>query len=67
MNKRLLIIEDNAQNFYMMRFLLEKNGFMVVGAETGPRGIELALTCDPVAILLDISCRAWMAMPLPPP
>lgn len=54
MNRRLLIIEDNAQNFYMMRFLLEKNGFTVVGAETGPRGIELALTCDPVAILLDI-------------
>ena len=54
MNKRLLIIEDNAQNLYMMRFLLEKRGFTVVGAETGPRGIELALTCDPVAILLDI-------------
>lgn len=54
MNRRLLIIEDNEQNFYMMRFLLEKNGFTVLGAETGPQGIELALTCDPAAILLDI-------------
>jgi two-component system, cell cycle response regulator DivK len=54
MNRRLLIIEDNAQNFYMMRFLLEKNGFTVLGAETGPQGIALALTCDPAAILLDI-------------
>ena len=54
MNKRLLIIEDNEQNFYMMRFLLEKNGFVVLGAEDGPKGIEMALTCDPLAILLDI-------------
>ena len=54
MNKPLLIIEDNAQNFYMMRFLLEKNGFTVVGAENGREGIEKALECNPKAILLDI-------------
>jgi CheY-like chemotaxis protein len=54
MNKPLLIIEDNAQNFYMMRFLLEKNGFTVVGAENGREGIEKALQCNPKAILLDI-------------
>ena len=53
-NKPLLIIEDNAQNFYMMRFLLEKNGFTVVGAENGREGIEKALQCNPKAILLDI-------------
>ncbi len=50
----LLIIEDNAQNFYLMRFLLEKNGFQVVGAETGRLGIEAALGSKPQAILLDI-------------
>jgi len=50
----LLIIEDNAQNFYMMRFLLEKNGFEVVGAETGRLGIEAAISNKPRAILLDI-------------
>lgn len=54
MNDRLLIIEDNEQNFYLMRFLLEKNGFTVVGAEDGRKGIEMALSCDPLAILLDI-------------
>jgi len=38
----------------MMRFLLEKNGFSIIGAEDGRQGIELALTCKPLAILLDI-------------
>jgi CheY-like chemotaxis protein len=50
----LLIIEDNEQNFYMMRFLLEKNGFTVIGAERGREGIEKALQYRPEAILLDI-------------
>lgn len=54
MNNRLLIIEDNEQNFYLMRFLLEKNGFTVFGAEDGRKGIEMALSCEPQAILLDI-------------
>ncbi len=54
MSDTLLIIEDNEQNFYMMRFLLEKNGFSVIGAENGRDGIEKALHCNPRAILLDI-------------
>lgn len=54
MNRRLLVIEDNEQNMYLMQFLLEKNGFEVVGADDGARGVEAALACDPLAILLDI-------------
>ena len=54
MNEQLLIIEDNPQNLYMMRFLLEKNGFCVIGAENGPDGVEMALRHRPQAILLDI-------------
>jgi len=54
MSRTLLIIEDNEQNFYMMRFLLEKNGFTVIGANTGREGIEKALRHHPEAILLDI-------------
>lgn len=50
----LLIIEDNEQNFYMMRFLLEKNGLRVIGADNGPKGIAQALHYKPQAILLDI-------------
>jgi len=54
MNNRLLVIEDNEQNMYLMRFLLEKHGFSVIAAEDGETGVALALQCDPLAILLDI-------------
>lgn len=54
MSRTLLIIEDNEQNFYLMRFLLEKSGFSVIGAENGKDGIEMALSHKPDIILLDI-------------
>ncbi len=54
MNRTLLIIEDNAQNLYMMRFLLEKHGFSVIEAMSGPEGIGKALQYRPHGILLDI-------------
>jgi CheY-like chemotaxis protein len=54
MNNTLLIIEDNEQNLYLMRFLLEKNGFTVIGAENGKEGVKIALNRKPLAILLDI-------------
>ncbi|MBU1105170.1 MAG: response regulator [Candidatus Riflebacteria bacterium] len=54
MAKTLLIIEDNEQNYYMMRYLLEKKGFKVIGAENGKLGVEAALQHKPDAILLDI-------------
>ena len=54
MRAPLLIIEDNDQNMYLMRFLLEKNGFAVIGAGNGRDGIEIALSHKPLAILLDI-------------
>ncbi len=54
MSGTLLLIEDNEQNFYLMRFLLEKNGFQVLGAASGREGIKMALLHKPLAILLDI-------------
>jgi two-component system, cell cycle response regulator DivK len=54
MSIQILIIEDNPQNLYMMRFLLEKQGFTVVTAESGLEGIKKALACKPRIILLDI-------------
>jgi CheY-like chemotaxis protein len=50
----VLIIEDNEQNLYLMRFLLEKNGFEVIDATTGLGGIEAACSQRPDIILLDI-------------
>ena len=54
MNPPILIIEDNEQNLYLMRFLLERHGFAVVSAPDGRQGIEMACTTTPLAILLDI-------------
>jgi two-component system, cell cycle response regulator DivK len=54
MSNTLLIIEDNEQNLYLMRFLLERNGFTILAAENGKIGIERALHHQPRAILLDI-------------
>lgn len=54
MSELLLVIEDNPNNFYLMKFLLEKHGYAVIGAENGQLGIELALARRPRAILLDI-------------
>lgn len=54
MNDQLLVIEDNANNFYLMKFLLERHGFSVIGAGNGRLGIELALERRPRVILLDI-------------
>jgi len=54
MKNTLLIIEDNEQNLYLMRFLLEKSGFGIIGASTGKEGIALALQHKPRGILLDI-------------
>lgn len=54
MNKRILLIEDNAQNRYLANFLLEARGWEMVHAEDGPAGVALAEQVDPVLILLDI-------------
>lgn len=52
--KRILVIEDNEQNLYLVRFLLEKDGFEVVEAREGREGIETAGRIVPDAVLLDI-------------
>jgi CheY-like chemotaxis protein len=54
MSDVILIIEDNEQNLYLMQFLLEKHGYTVTSAMTGPEGIRMANELLPRAILLDI-------------
>lgn len=54
MKKKILYIEDNEQNLYLVTFILEKNGYDVVAARDGQEGIESAKQCKPSLILLDI-------------
>ena len=54
MKAKILLIEDNPQNRYLARFLLEGRGHEVVHADTGPQALELAAKGRPDLILLDI-------------
>ena len=52
--KKILIIEDNEQNLYLISFILEKHGYEVLAAQDGQEGIDMALSIKPDLILLDI-------------
>ncbi len=54
MDRTILLIEDNAQNRYMLTFLLERSGYRVVSAADGSSGIEQARVLRPDLVLLDI-------------
>ena len=54
MKRTVLVIEDNEQNLYLVTFILENNGYEVVQARDGRKGIERAGQVIPALILLDI-------------
>lgn len=54
MKTKILIIEDNEQNMYMLSYLLESDNYEVIQAFSGKEGIEAAKTVVPNIILLDI-------------
>ena len=54
MEPKILVIEDNEQNLYLVTYILEARGYGVVQARDGRQGIELAGQIDPTLILLDI-------------
>ena len=54
MSPRVLYIEDNEQNLYLVTFILEAKGYEVFQARSGEEGLSLAEQCDPELILLDI-------------
>jgi len=54
MSEKILYIEDNEQNLYLITFILESHGYEVVQARDGREGIELATDVKPALILLDI-------------
>jgi len=54
MSARILCIEDNEQNFYLVSYILRARGHEVVWARDGKTGIDLALEAPWDLILLDI-------------
>lgn len=54
MTKRILVIEDQADNRRILRDLLGGSGFEVSEAENGRTGVNKAVTDPPHLILMDI-------------
>ena len=54
MKRKILVIEDNEQNLYLVRFILERSNYEVFAAMDGRTGIEKASVLKPDLILLDI-------------
>ncbi|MCE1189324.1 MAG: response regulator [Ignavibacteria bacterium] len=54
MGNKVLIIEDNEQNMYLLSYLLENEGYVVLQAFSGIDGINAAIEQQPDIILLDI-------------
>lgn len=52
--KRILLVEDNDTNMYLISFILRKKGYEVLEAKTGEEGVELAIKERPDLIIMDI-------------
>jgi CheY-like chemotaxis protein len=53
-NKRILIVEDDANIRDVLKLALEFEGYEVVSAKNGKEGLDLLLPTDPGLILLDL-------------
>ena len=52
---KVLLVEDNEMNRYMLSRRLERRGYEIVLAEDGLQGVEQAATARPDIVLLDMS------------
>ena len=51
---KILVIEDNENNLYLIRFILQKSGFEVLDAKNGLDGVEAAVKNDVDLVIMDI-------------
>ncbi len=52
--KRVLMVEDNEANLYLISFILKNNGYEAIEARDGITGVELAIKEKPDLIIMDI-------------
>jgi len=52
--KKILVVEDNGTNMYLICFILRNGGHEVIEAWDGEEGIELAIKERPDLIIMDI-------------
>ena len=53
--KKVLVIEDNPHNMRLISYALRRSGYAVIDAETGEKGVELAIRERPYFIVMDIN------------
>lgn len=51
---RILVVEDDPQNLYLVKFLLERAGHEVLVATDGIQAVDLAVEHKPDLILMDM-------------
>lgn len=54
MSTRILVVEDDAQNSYLIGFILEKSGYEVVAAADGEQAVAAVEAGRPDLILMDM-------------
>ncbi len=52
--KRILVVEDNEKNMYLISFILKKKNYEVIEARNGKDGVKLAIKEKPDLIIMDI-------------
>lgn len=52
---KILVVEDNADNLALVKFLLERNGYHVITAGNGLEALRLARENHPDLLLLDLA------------
>lgn len=51
----ILVIEDNMDNYELIRFYVERDGYDTFVALTGPEGVQAAIKQKPDLILVDLA------------
>lgn len=50
----VLVVEDNEDNMVLITMLLQKAGYETIWADTGLKGVQMALEKEPDFVILDI-------------
>jgi len=53
--RRILLVEDNKDNFELVRFMLERNGYQVLEAHNGQQALDVTRQELPDLVLMDLS------------
>lgn len=53
-DKTILVVDDDIDLVEIIRVTLEREGYKVIDAQSGERGLELARTKNPDLIILDV-------------